>query len=305
MTYFVLSLTNFFSPRSAVTLVFSYGMAKPQSWHWDHFHCGDKQNSAHRKAYCKYCVSVKLKKITARDEVELAEGKLKAPREQETQFEEGILHIFCHLAYNNQISLARNDTTSITGRRDIMNNHLKTCPFVPTSVKERAIRWKKQAETAPSGSGSATPTKKHERSESTNAEQQEDHASKKQRSFQVLSVKAIPYDADKQECFENQLLKAFVSSGTAFNKIDDPEIQKLFKDFMPSATLPTRQRLEKDILRRVVVQVEGEITESVRGKLATISCDGWQDVSKKHLVAFMITVDGKVSFSSFHFLKCN
>lgn len=66
-------------------------MPKPRSWHWDHFHSGERQNKAYNKAYCNYCVNVKLKEVVARDERALKEGrpgmeKLRQPNEQ---FDEG------------------------------------------------------------------------------------------------------------------------------------------------------------------------------------------------------------------------
>lgn len=148
---------------------------------------------------------------------------------------------------------------------------------------------------APDDVQSSSSSSKHERTLSS-ASVEPQQSTKKQKTYQVFAAKSIPYSKETQIKFEDQLLKAFVSSGTAFNKISDPEVQTLFKDFFPSATVPSRQRLEKQILRRVVVQIEGEMKSSLQNKLVTLSCDGWQDVSRKHLVAFIITSGDKVSF---------
>lgn len=98
-----------------------------------------------------------------------------------------------------------------------------------------------------------------------------------------------------QEAFEDQLLKSFVSSGTAFNKLNDPEVQRLYAKFMPLVVLPTHQRLEKEVLQRVIAQMEGEVQTAVKCGFATLLCDGWKDISRRHLVAFMLTVNGEVS----------
>jgi hypothetical protein len=96
------------------------------------------------------------------------------------------------------------------------------------------------------------------------------------------------------------MLRAFVSAGWAFNSITDPEVQKLFHDFFPGAILPTRQKLSEQVLNREVVRMQGTLKQDVKGAYATIQCDGWKDISKKHLVAFMYTANWEVSSGSFH-----
>lgn len=180
-----------------------------------------------------------------------------------------------------------------------MSNHLASCQFVPASVKSKALSSKglQVEEDNDDNSDIEDAIKKHERSNSAasaSSRQLQERAAKKQRTFQVVAVKSMPYTDSNQQDFENQLLKAFVSSGTAFNMIEDPEVQQLFTKFVPSAVLPTRQRLEKHILHRVIVQMEGEVKKSVNGHFATLSCDRWKDVSQRHLVAFMLTVNREV-----------
>lgn len=187
-----------------------------------------------------------------------------------------------------------------------MNNHLISCQFVPDSVKVLAAESKgissgnvsEGEDINEEDLATGTSMKKHERSSSTastSAKSLQARATKKQKTFQVVIVKAMRYTKDIQLQFEDQVLKAFVSSGTAFNKIDDPEVQRLFAKFVPSAVLPTRQRLEKQILNQVVVEMEGEMKNLVKGCFATLSCDGWKDISQRHLVAFTLTVNRQVN----------
>lgn len=56
-------------------------MPKPLSWHWEHFYAGEKQNQAFKKAFCNYCVNVKVKELVASDELRVADGTLLAVRE--------------------------------------------------------------------------------------------------------------------------------------------------------------------------------------------------------------------------------
>ena len=187
-----------------------------------------------------------------------------------------------------------------SGRLKFMSNHLINCQFVPASVKNQAQLYKfpEGNNTPEAGTSSGKHARSQSTSEHTNQEPKKQKA--KQKAFEVIAAQSIPYTKEMQEKFENQLLRAYVSSGTAFNKINDPEVQKLFSTFMPSATLPTHQRLEGQILHRVVVQMEGAMKTSAKTSLATISCDGWKDVSRRHLVAFMVTMNREVSNTSYH-----
>jgi len=51
-----------------------------------------------------------------------------------------------------------------------------------------------------------------------------------------VSAKVHTFPPSKQVEWEYQLLCAFISTGCAFNSISDPEVQKLFHDFIPGAT---------------------------------------------------------------------
>lgn len=178
-----------------------------------------------------------------------------------------------------------------------MANHLIACQFVPATVKAKAESYRDASKCSINVTEGALTTdeRKHSRSVSGASNQLEQRLAKKQKAFQVISVQAKPFTVKMQEAFEDQLLKSFVSSGTAFNKLDDPEVQRLYAKFMPSVVLPTRQRLEKEVLQRVIAQMEGEVQTAVKGGFATLSCDGWKDISRRHLVAFMLTVNGEVS----------
>jgi len=86
-----------------------------------------------------------------------------------------------------------------------------------------------------------------------------------------------------------------VSAGWAFTSITDPEVQKLFHDYIPGARLPTHQQLSNQILNHEIVRIQGGLKESSKGQYATVQCDGWKDISKKHLVAFIYTANREVN----------
>jgi hypothetical protein len=169
------------------------------------------------------------------------------------------------------------------------------CEYSPEAVKDLARNWKD-----PGGDQGAIPedeqqqpsdTRKRPRTESTHAVAVR---SQKQHKFVVVSAKAHTYNPSKQLAFEDQLLRAFISAGWSFNSITDPEVQRLFHDWIPGATIPTRHRFSNGILDRQATKIQGEIKVALKGQYATVQCDGWRDVSKKHLVAFMYTAGRKV-----------
>ncbi|KAJ8581921.1 hypothetical protein M405DRAFT_751040, partial [Rhizopogon salebrosus TDB-379] len=105
-------------------------------------------------------------------------------------------------------------------------------------------------------------------------------------------MKAVPFGPSKQEAFSQQLLRACISAGWSFNSLSDPEVLKLFHDYIPGATIPTRQAVSGKILRAEVTRVEAEIQHTFsKGAYSVLSGDGWRDLSKTHQIAFTHTVE--------------
>ncbi|TFY79126.1 hypothetical protein EWM64_g4887 [Hericium alpestre] len=234
------------------SLQYDFLMVRPRSWHWDHFYQSDKKfgnNNTHWAAYCNYCTNAKLATIELQEKQAVREGKLEAERSK-----------------NVLIIEARDAIHATAGKLSVMNNHLIQCEYCPDSIKVRA-RKKKVAESnvddgaddgsedvRSRGSDSKRPTKRV-RSDS-------DVAQKNQKAFTVYMSKSIPFNGDRQQAFEDQILRAFISAGFAFYAIQDPEVQKLFQDYLPGAKLPNRKSLSGKILTRQVVKMEGELRAS-------------------------------------------
>ncbi|KAG1783204.1 hypothetical protein EV702DRAFT_959937 [Suillus placidus] len=115
---------------------------------------------------------------------------------------------------------------------------------------------------------------------------------RKQQRFNVIAAKVIPFGPSKQEAFSQQLLQACISAGWSFNSITDSEVQKLFHDYIPGTTIPTRQALSGKILHAEVTRVEGEIKHTLcQGAYSVLSGDGWRDLAKIHQIAFTHTME--------------
>ena len=207
---------------------------------------------------------------------------------------------------NLKNNLARGNVKFTTGKLDVMNNHLLNCDYVPPQVQDCASKHRKSDsnETSDDDAGSTVTSKRsHSLIESGDPSQGRTDArsTKKQKSFTVIATKHAPFNTKKQTLFEDQLLRAWISAGFSFNSIEDPEVRKLFSDFIPGATIPHRDQLSGTILKRAVAQHEYHLETEAKGQLATLQCDGWRDESKKHLVAFMYTMAREVSDQSTHF----
>jgi hypothetical protein len=172
--------------------------------------------------------------------------------------------------------------------------------FCPDEVKKCAHSWKndgkeveEDAELAKASTSNVQLTVSSKRTRSDSADM-DGRVSKQQKKFTVMSTKAHSFPPSKQVSFEEQLLHAFISAGWSFNSISDPEVQKLFRDYIPGAVVPTRQKLSNQILAWEITKIQGTQKEVSKGAYATLQCDGWKDISKKHIVAFMYTANREV-----------
>ena len=82
----------------------------------------------------------------------------------------------------------------------------------------------------------------------------------------------------------------------------DPEVKKLFTDYLPGARLPSRQYLCGSLLKRAVNEIEADRKrdDGTLLRLATMQCDGLKDLSRKHIVAFLYTANREVSITSLY-----
>jgi hypothetical protein len=173
------------------------------------------------------------------------------------------------------------------------------CKFCPEEVKQRAREYK--GVSIDDDKETASPVVRvgaNKRARSGSGVPSATKDSQKQAKFKVVSAKAHSFPPMKQVAWENQLLRAFISAGWSFNSITDPEVQKLFHDFIPGASVPTHQKLSNQILVREMTRMESSLKVSVQGAYATIQQDGWKPLSKKHLVAFMYTANREVIIQS-------
>ena len=196
-------------------------------------------------------------------------------------------------------SLAKETVKRVTGKGPVMVNHLLECDYCPDNVKKKARAFKDGKELDSDHEPDPVDVAFHMSKEngkrlSASGGHAGNAKKKKQASFTVVTAKAVTFSPTKQVEFENMLLRASISAGWSFNSLNDPEVRKLFAAFIPGAVIPDRRKLSTSILKREVIKVEGSVKEAVKGHYATLQADGWKDISKKHLLAFMVTANREV-----------
>jgi hypothetical protein len=64
-------------------------MARPKSWHWDHYHKDGMANRSHPKAYCNACTQHHFQIIEAREKSAYDMGQIEAMRSNSVLIIEG------------------------------------------------------------------------------------------------------------------------------------------------------------------------------------------------------------------------
>jgi hypothetical protein len=276
-------------------------MGREKSWLWEHFHQDkDKVNSTFYGARCSYCTKNKLRVLQGEDEKAVREYLVEAARPTdlllaEGEYDSGYLFLNANEVMN--YFLAKETVKRITGKGPVMVNHLLDCDYCPDNVKKKAQAFKagKEMDSDPEADHDVdVGTSNANGKRLSGSGGQLRNVKKKQASFTVVTAKAITFSPTKQVEFENMLLRAVISAGWSFNSLNDPEVRKFFAAFIPGAVIPDRRKLSTSILKREVIKVEGSVKEAVKGQYVTLQADGWKDISKKHLLAFMVTANREV-----------
>ncbi len=187
-----------------------------------------------------------------------------------------------------------------------MSRHLLTCKNASTEAQSMAMQWmnKHVARQQPSLLPQLTLTPVPSSPEGLDSPSltptlllPPTQPSRRQ-SFACTSEEPItsrPLSKQEQVAIEVQYLRALISAGWSFLSVDDPEVVKLVSLLNPSFKLPNRNKLSGPILDAEFNCHQNELMKMMKGSYATGQCDGWRDISRNHLVAFMISSGGMVS----------
>ena len=202
-----------------------------------------------------------------------------------------------------------------------MARHLRDCPYVSDTAKQNGIAYlnmPSKPNTIPCASFYATPpplihphiipsASIHIQEVPTQIypphilramQEQEDRLQNHPQQSNLPRVRSSlsgPIDAPpawpktRQEAQEKQMLRTFISNGWAFLGADNPEFRKFMDGFQSGFRYPNRNKLSGPLLTAEFRATQDGLMKLQKGSYATGQCDGWKDISRNHLVAFMVT----------------
>jgi hypothetical protein len=187
----------------------------------------------------------------------------------------------------------------IPGKLDKMLTHLKNCQKISAETRNRSIaEFRADKENIPS-TKSSIPEIAPNFSHSTAAASSSTllrplKQAKTGSSFGDATATVTDWAVGRQQEFNEDLLKLFVSCGFAWNAASNPQLGLFIEKYIPGARVPDRRALAGQILDGEVAKVEARTKERIQGKVATGQCDGWKNVAKTSVVTSMITVEHEV-----------
>jgi hypothetical protein len=107
-------------------------------------------------------------------------------------------------------------------------------------------------------------------------------------------VASIPWTQARQKLFEERVALLTVSAGLPLAWVDNNNWRILVQDFIPGANSFSRKVLTTRLIPSVAKKFRAQAQTAVKGLEATLQADGWTGLNNHHLIAFMITVEGKV-----------
>ena len=173
-----------------------------------------------------------------------------------------------------------------------MARHLRNCGNVSSEAKAAGQQWEETRRTVTTQRSLASLHQSHAA------------PSTPPPSYQSLPTLLPPHGTPAGDTpeIDQQFLRAFISAGWSYNSVTDPEVKKLFAMMNSHYKVPNRNKLSGPLLDREFECTQKRITERQRGHYATGQCDGWKDLSKNSLLAFLVTANGEVIA---HFLSIN
>ena len=121
-----------------------------------------------------------------------------------------------------------------------------------------------------------------------------------QSSSRRVSSRLVPdipsWSSVRQKQFERSIARLTASAGLPLSWVDNAEWIAFVEEFLPATKSPSRKVLTNWLIPTAVAEFRAAAKAAANGREATIQADGWTGVNHHHLIAFMITVDGKVYY---------
>ncbi|KAH6873589.1 hypothetical protein BKA70DRAFT_1379130 [Coprinopsis sp. MPI-PUGE-AT-0042] len=94
--------------------------------------------------------------------------------------------------------------------------------------------------------------------------------------------------------FEEGLAEITVACGFPLSWLDNPRVIQFFDQWFPGAKLPSRKVVTGRIIPTLVKKSREQVIASIKGQSMTLQGDGWTGINQRHVVAFMVGMNGKV-----------
>lgn len=112
-----------------------------------------------------------------------------------------------------------------------------------------------------------------------------------------ISPSLMPWTPSTHKRFETRIARLTASANFPLTWVDNPDWIDFVDDFIPQANPFSRKVLTRRLIPTLAAEFRAAAQAKSKGHEATVSADGWTGENGHHLIAFMITVEGKVSTS--------
>lgn len=110
----------------------------------------------------------------------------------------------------------------------------------------------------------------------------------------------LNWSPEQQRSFGIRIARLTASAGFPLSWVDNTEWIDFCTEFLPAAKLPSRRVLTRRLLPEAVAGLRTSAKIATKGQNVTLQADGWTGLNNHHLLAFMITANGKVCTPSSH-----
>ncbi|TFK16929.1 hypothetical protein FA15DRAFT_571127, partial [Coprinopsis marcescibilis] len=98
---------------------------------------------------------------------------------------------------------------------------------------------------------------------------------------------------DQQE-LEQKLGELTISANLPLSWVDNPQFLSFMDRFIPQAKAVTRRVLAGRIIPNLAKKARESVYKSLNGSSVTLQADGWTGINHRHIIAFMVGINGKV-----------
>lgn len=172
---------------------------------------------------------------------------------------------------------------TLCGRVSTLRAHVRECPYVNIDAKGRLEEEDRLREGPREGSAETTAS----------AADHVVHPTSTITYHPKTKPTSLTY-TETQE-FHLDILHLFAANNFPLHAIDSAQTHVFAEKWLPGLVLPTRQALGGRILKSAVKESKENMRKATDGKLAIGISDGWKNISRKSLLAYMVNVEYKVS----------